>query len=74
MVSYALSPVVLISKGLSLEATRSWHIQHEFCECRCDIVCIWYNDNFSQGGAAKMKSKQFSEFGSRTTCLAPDLV
>ena len=29
-----------------LEAARTWHVQHEFSDCRCDIVCIWYNDNF----------------------------
>ena len=30
------------------------------------IVCIWYNDKFLKKGAAKFKSKKFSEFGSQT--------
>ena len=30
------------------------------------IVCIWYNDKFLEKGAAKFKSKKFSEFGSQT--------
>ena len=53
-------------KAYMLEATRTWHIQHEFSDWRCDIVCIWCNDNFLTSGSAKIKSKQFSEFGSRT--------
>ena len=65
MVSHALSPVVLIY-GYILEATRTWYMQYKFFDCRCDIVCIWYNDNFLTKGAAKFKSEQFSEFGSQT--------
>ena len=49
-----------------LEATRTWCIQHEFSDCRCDIVYIWYNDKFLKKGAAKFKSKKFSEFRSQT--------
>ena len=49
-----------------LEATRTWYIQHEFSDCKCDIVRIWYNDKFLKKGAGKFKSKKFSEFGSRT--------
>ena len=41
-------------------------MQYEFFDCRCDIVRIWYNDNFLTRGAAKFKSEQFSEFGSQT--------
>ena len=46
MVSHALSPVVHILKGLYFGATRAWHIQHEFSDRRCDVVCVWYNDKF----------------------------
>ena len=35
-----------IKKGYSLEASRTWHIQHEFSDSRCDIDCVWHNDNF----------------------------
>ena len=49
-----------------MEATRTWYMQYEFSDCRSDIVCIWYNDNFLTRGAAKFKYKQFSEFGSQT--------
>ena len=66
MVSRALIPVVLISKGLCLEATRTWHIQLEFSDCRCDIVCTGTIITFSRRCAAEIESKQFSEFGSRT--------
>ena len=26
---------------------------HEFSDCGCDIVCIWYNDNFLTRGCSK---------------------
>ena len=58
-------------KAYILDATRAWHVQHEFSDCRCDIVCIWCNDKFLTGGAAKIKSKQFSEFGSRLMDYSP---
>ena len=45
-------------KAYILEATRTWHIQHEFSDCRCDKVCIWYNDNFLTRECSKIKSKQ----------------
>ena len=62
-----MSTVVLILKGIYiLETTRTLHIQHEFSVSRYDIVCIWYNGNFLTRDAAKIKSKQFLEFGSRT--------
>ena len=51
---------MLILKTYVLEATRTWYIEHEFSDCRCDIVCIWYNVKFLERGAAKFKSKQFS--------------
>ena len=54
MISHALSPAVLILKDP---------------DCRCNIVCILYNYNFLTRGAAKIQSKQFSEFGSRTICF-----
>ena len=58
-----LSSVVLILKGIYF---GSYEDLHEFSDCRCDIVCIWYNDKFLKKGAAKFKSKQFSEFGCQT--------
>ena len=44
-----------------LEAMSTWYIQHEFSDCRCDIVCIciWYNDKFLKKDAAKFKPKKF---------------
>ena len=53
MISHALSSNVLILRAYILETTRRWHIQHEFSDCRCDIVCIWYNDNFLTRGYRK---------------------
>ena len=64
VVSHALSPVVLILKGLCFRPTMTWHIQHEFSDCSCDTVCIWYNDNFFTRGCSKLESKQFSAFHS----------
>ena len=42
-----------------LEATRTWYIQHEFSGYICDIICVWHNDKFFKGDAAKFKSKRF---------------
>ena len=33
-------------KAYIMEVTRTWHVQHEFSDCRCDIACIWCNENF----------------------------
>ena len=46
-------------------------ISNIISDSRCDVVCIWYNDNFSRGRAAKIKCKQFSEFGSRISLHRP---
>ena len=54
-------------KAYTLEATRTWHVQHEFSDFRCDIVFIRHKDNILTRGVTKIKSKQFSEFRSRTT-------
>ena len=54
---------MLILKGIYFV---SYEDLHEFSDCRCNIVCIWYNDKFLKKGAAKFKSKKFSEFGSQT--------
>ena len=51
-------------KAYILEATSTWHIQHELSDCICDIVSSDTEISFSQGDATKIKSKQFSEFGS----------
>ena len=53
-------------KAYISEATRTWHVQHEFSDCRCDIVFVRHKDNFLTKCAAKIKSEQFSEFGSGT--------
>ena len=47
-------------KAHIFEATRTWHIQHEFSNCRCDIVCIWHNDNFlTRGWSRKSNLSSF---------------
>ena len=53
-------------KAFTLEATRTCHVQHECSDCRCDTVFIRHGDNFLKRVATKIKSKQFSELGSRT--------
>ena len=45
MDSHARSPFGSDLKAYTLEATRTWHVQNEFSDCRCDTVCIWYNDS-----------------------------
>ena len=60
-------PVVLILTGLYFGSYQD--LVYAICVFwlqLCDIVCIWYNDNFLTTGAVKFKSKQFSEFGSQT--------
>ena len=49
-----------------MEATRTWHIQHEFSDCRCDVVCIWYNDNFFTTECNKNQIQAVFRIGSRT--------
>ena len=58
---------MLISKANILEAARTWHIQHEFFDCRFDIVGIMYNNNFLTRGCSKKSNP--SSFHS----LAPGL-
>ena len=58
--------MLILKKAHILEATRTWYIQHEFSDSRYNIICIWYNDEFLKKGAAKCKSKKFSEFGFQT--------
>ena len=53
-------------KAYILEATWTWCVWHEFSDCTCDIVFIRHKDNFLTRDATKLKSKQFSEFGSQT--------
>ena len=45
MDSHALSPFGSDLKAYVLEATKTWHVQHKLCDCRCDTVIFWYNDN-----------------------------
>ena len=47
-------------KALNLEATTTWQVEHEFCYCRCDIVCIWYNYNFLTMGCNNIQSSSQS--------------
>ena len=42
-------------KACILEAAKTLHVQHEFYDCRCDIVKI----TFSQGGAKKSDLSSF---------------
>ena len=48
----SLSFVVLILKGLHF---GSYLNLHEFSNCRCDKVCIWYNDNFLTRGCSNSR-------------------
>ena len=40
-------------KGYILEATRTWHAQHKFSHCTCDIVFVRHKDNFLKTGCNK---------------------
>ena len=55
MGSHGLRPVGLKFKSLYLEATRSWHVQHEFSDCRCDIVFVRHKEIFLTIGLKKSK-------------------
>ena len=46
-------------KGYILEATRTWYEQHEFSDCRCDIVFVRHKDNFLTRSAAKSNLSSF---------------
>ena len=59
MISHAVSPFRSDLKAYILEATSIWHVQHEVSDCICD-----------PGDGTKIKSKQFSEFGSQATWYA----
>ena len=63
MDSHTLSPLSFGSdfKAYILEATRTWQVQHEFSDCRCDTVCIWYNDNFLTRGAEQKSNPSSSQ-------------
>ena len=45
MVSRGLRPVGLRFIAYILGATRTWHVQHEFSDCRRDIVFVRHKDN-----------------------------
>ena len=53
-----------------MDATETWHIQHQFLIADVIQFVSGTMITFSQRGAAKIKSNQFSEFGSRTNTLA----
>ena len=55
IVSHGLSAAGL-RKAYILEATRTWHVQHEFSDCRCDMICFRYKDNFLTSGCNKNKT------------------
>ena len=40
-------------KDYILETTRTWHVQHEFSDCRCDIVFVRHKDDFLARGCNK---------------------
>ena len=65
MVSHGFRSVGSDLNAYSLEATRTWHVQYGFSDCRSDIFLPDTKISFSQEDATKIKSKQFSEFGSR---------
>ena len=50
MDSHALRPFGSDLKAFILEVTKAWHVQHEFSDCRCDTVYIWYSDIFLTRG------------------------
>ena len=49
MDSHDLSSFGSDLKAYIPEATTTWYVHHEFSDCRCDTVCMWYNDNFLAG-------------------------
>ena len=44
-------------KAYILEATRTWHVQHEFSGCVCEIVFIRHKDNVLTRGYNKNQIK-----------------
>ena len=56
MDSHDLSSFGSDLKAYTSEANTTWYVHHEFSDCRCDIICIWYNDNFIARDGTKMKS------------------
>ena len=54
---------MLILKGIYF---GSYEDLHEFSDCRCDIVCIWYNDKFLKKGQQNSDLRSFQN-------LAPSL-
>ena len=59
-------PWAQIKRPIFWKLTRIGMSKMNFFDCISDVVCIWYNDNFLIMGCKKIKSKQLSEFGSRT--------
>ena len=49
MHSHDLISFGLDLKAFILEAIRTWHVQHELADHKCDTVCFWYNDFLSRG-------------------------
>ena len=61
-------------KTYVLEATRTWHVQHEFSNCVCDLVFIRHKDNFLTGGMKQTSNLcSFQSFGSWNNTKADDL-
>ena len=71
--SHALNPFGPDLKAYILEPTGTWHVQHEFSDCRCDTVFIWYNDNFLTRGWNK-KPKQLSGLAPRLNHFRIDFI
>ena len=55
MDAHALSPFGSDLKACILEASRTWHVQNEFSDCRCDTVCICTMTTFPQVDGRKIK-------------------
>ena len=57
MVSHCLNPGEFSLKAYILQATKIWHVQHEFSDYICDIVFIRHKDNFLIRDATTLKSR-----------------
>ena len=53
-------------KAYILEAGRTWHVQHKVSDCSCEKLLSDLKITVSQGDTTKIKSNQFSKFGSLT--------
>ena len=47
----------------------TWHVEHELSNRRCDMVCLWYNNNFISYKGMRQKLNLSS-----SQCFAPGLL